>query len=191
MNGLFSHKIIISFIVVIIGIITFSFGLKFFTNPTKEYNELIVGLNTSFPPYEFIDEDGQIIGYDVDVATQIAKKLNKKLVIKDMGFDALIVALKQGKIDLILAGMEITPERSKEIVMVPYGSIDSFALLFWQKIPNQITKIHDIANLPNKQVCTQAGTTYENYLKKIPEIEIKTIDDITEVVIDLGIRKKK
>ena len=89
----------------------------------------------------------KLVGFDVDVAELIAEKLGKTLVIKDMEFEGEILSLKQGKIDLILSGMDITPSRLKEILMVPYHgeATISLSLIFWNEIPEGVNSLEDIA----------------------------------------------
>ena len=97
----------------------------------------MIGLQSGYPPFEFMDTTGKLVGFDVEMAEIIAKKLQKTLVIKDMEFEGVILSLKQGKIDLIMSGMNITPSRLKEISMVPYHGEDatSLSLIFWNEIP--------------------------------------------------------
>lgn len=80
--------------------------------------ELIVGLSADYAPYEFhadVDGKDQIVGFDISIAQKIADDLGVKLKIEELGFDALLGALKTGKIDLIISGMAPTPERLKEV----------------------------------------------------------------------------
>ena len=81
-------------------------------NTTK--NTFTIGLEPTFPPFEFSDND-TFKGFDVDLSQAIADKLGEKLEVKSMGFDALIPALKSGQIDMIASGMDATPERSKQV----------------------------------------------------------------------------
>ena len=80
-------------------------------------DKLIVGLSADYAPYEFhamIDGKDTVVGFDVDLAKEIAKDMNCDLVIKEMEFNNLITALKAGQIDLIISGMNPTEERKKE-----------------------------------------------------------------------------
>lgn len=77
--------------------------------------KLYVGTDaTEFPPFEYI-ENGEIKGFDIDLIKEIGKLLNKEVVLKNIQFDGLIPALQTGKLDIIIAGMTITPEREKNI----------------------------------------------------------------------------
>ncbi|MGX7025041.1 ABC transporter substrate-binding protein/permease [Vagococcus hydrophili] len=79
---------------------------------------LTVGLSADYAPYEFhatVDGKDKIVGTDIDIAQKIADDIGVKLKIEEYGFDALIGALKTGKIDMIISGMSPTPERLKEV----------------------------------------------------------------------------
>ncbi len=77
--------------------------------------KLYVGTDaTEFPPFEYI-ENGEIKGFDIDLIKEIGKLLNKEVILKNIQFDGLIPALQTGKLDIIIAGMTITPEREKNI----------------------------------------------------------------------------
>lgn len=89
-------------------------------NATATGGELVMGTEAGFAPYESKLGD-KIVGVDVALAQAIAKKLNKKLLIVDMSFDALIPAVQSGKVDLVVAGMTITAEREQQVLFsTPY-----------------------------------------------------------------------
>ena len=73
----------------------------------KNDNELVMVTEAGFAPYEYY-ENGEIVGVDVEIAKEIAKKINKSLVIKDIYFDSIINEIKSGKADFAIAGMSIT-----------------------------------------------------------------------------------
>ncbi len=156
------------------------------TKPTSQ--DLVVGTNSGYPPYEMTDTTGKLIGFDIDIANALATKLGKKLVIKDMAFDALILALKQNKIDMILCGLSITPSRQQEITMLPYQGqiIKSFSLLFFAGIPENIKNINDVTHLG--VVAVQTGTTQEVFLKN-RQIPHKSLDTQPDLLTDVRYKK--
>jgi len=84
----------------------------------KESGKLVLGTSADYPPYEFhkaVNGKDEIVGFDIEVAREIAKDLGVTLEIKDMKFDGLLAALDQGVIDLVVAGMSPTPERAKSV----------------------------------------------------------------------------
>ena len=75
----------------------------------KQTEELVMATEPGFAPYEYY-ENGEVVGVDVDIAKEIAKRLDKKLVIKDVSFDFLINEVKSGKADFAAAGISITED---------------------------------------------------------------------------------
>lgn len=83
----------------------------------KEKGKLVIGTTADYPPYEFkVMQNGklEIVGFDIEIAKLIAKKLGVELEIKDMDFKLLIEAVKKGEIDIALAGINPTEERKKK-----------------------------------------------------------------------------
>lgn len=76
---------------------------------------LTMGTNAEFEPFEYKDDSGKIVGYDIEIMKEIARRLNMTLEIKDMAFDSLIVALSTDMIDVIAAGMTVTDERKESV----------------------------------------------------------------------------
>ncbi len=78
-------------------------------------NKLIIGTDATYPPFEYVDENGQISGVDIEVGREIGKALGREVEFKNINFDGLITALRTGSIDLVLSSMTATPERRKSI----------------------------------------------------------------------------
>ena len=78
---------------------------------TVEAGKLTMATNATFPPYEMTTDSGEIEGIDVDTAKAIAEKLGLELQIDDMDFDAALLAVQQGKADMVMAGVTVTDER--------------------------------------------------------------------------------
>lgn len=79
---------------------------------------LVVGTSADYPPYEFTvkqNDKTKYVGFDMQIAQALAKKLGVKLVIKNMDFDSLLVALQTHKVDMVIAGMNATAERKKSV----------------------------------------------------------------------------
>lgn len=91
-------------------------GAKPYASPAdiKYDGKLVMATNAEFPPYEYHEGD-KVVGVDADFARAIADKLGKELVIEDMAFDSVIVAVQGGKADIGAAGMTVTEDRLKNI----------------------------------------------------------------------------
>ena len=74
------------------------------------------------PPIQYINEDGDIVGLDVDLGNAIAERLCLKMDFQSTQFATMIPLLKEGRLDLIDSFMFYTPERASQVIMVPYGA---------------------------------------------------------------------
>jgi ABC-type amino acid transport substrate-binding protein len=96
---------------------------------SKNLKQLRVGLVTDYPPLAF-EEAGQVQGVEVELAKLVAYDLNREIVFKTMAFDELIPALVGGRIDVIMSGMSITPERERQVVFAqPFLQVGQMALI--------------------------------------------------------------
>lgn len=75
---------------------------------------LIMATNSEFPPYE-LKENGEVVGFDVDMMRAVCDLLGYELKIEDMAFDSIIAAVNSGKADVGVAGMTVTEDRLKNI----------------------------------------------------------------------------
>ena len=125
---------------------------------SEEDDTLIMGTNAAFPPYEYVDDNGKIIGIDAEIAEAVATKLGKKLEIKDMEFDSLLTAVQSGSIDFALAGMTVNDERK---LTVDFS--DTYAKGVQVVIVPENSAIKTVDDLQGKKIGVQAGTTGDIY----------------------------
>ena len=133
---------------------------------SKGDKTLIVGTEPTFPPFEFTENDKDV-GFDIDLAQAICDKLGYKMEVKNLGFDALIPALKSGQIDIIAAGMDATEERKKQInftdvyyqggytIVVPVGNTDitGYDSIAGKTVGAQVgSKSHFVWSLQNRWI---------------------------------------
>lgn len=148
-------------------------------------NEFIVGTTSGYAPYVSLDGQGRYEGFDIEVAELLAKKLNKKLIIKDLGsMPSLMLALKQKKIDALIWAVSITQEREKKMEMIYYqgDKTTEMPFLFWEEVPKEITSIEA---LENQIVAVEAGSYQEGVLKNNPRIQLQYKDGIAEAILEL------
>ena len=146
---------------------------------------LVMVTEAGFAPYEYY-ENGEIVGADVDIAKEIAKKLGKELVIKDVAFDSIINEVKTGKADFGAAGISYSDERaekvdftinyttSKQIVIVKEDSNITTNDLDNLKIAVQLGSVGDsyvTKNYPNAEVVRQ-----KKYLAAIEDLKTYKVD---------------
>ncbi len=123
--------------------------------------ELHMATNAQFPPYEYY-EGSEIVGIDAEMAAAIADKLDMKLVIDDMDFDAVVTSVQSGKSDMGMAGLTITEDRLKNV-----NFSDSYAQGIQVVIVPEGSKIKTVDDLSKKGakylIGTQKGTTGDIY----------------------------
>ncbi|MCR4941506.1 MAG: transporter substrate-binding domain-containing protein [Campylobacter sp.] len=83
-----------------------------------KFKTLRVGTNAEYPPFEFIDENRNITGFDMELARELATRVGVELDILNMSFDGLIPALKSGKIDVAISAMSATEKRKKVVAFI-------------------------------------------------------------------------
>jgi len=138
--------------VVIVGFILMS-GCGLSSN-----NQLVLATEAGFAPYEFY-QDGEIVGVDIDIAKEIAKRLGKELVIKDVSFDFLINEVKSGKADFAAAGISITDERKKQV-----NFTDEYTVSNQVVVVRSDSKLSNFNELSNKRIAVQLGTVADLYV---------------------------
>ena len=121
---------------------------------TVEPGKLIMSTNAAFPPYEMTTDSGEFEGIDIETAQAIADKLGLELQIDDMDFDAALLAVQQGKSDMVMAGVTVTDERQNVMDFT-----DSYATGIQSIIVKEDSDIVSVDDLAGKKIGTQRGTT--------------------------------
>lgn len=83
------------------------------TNAPKK--KIVVGTASGYFPFEMVDKNGQLVGFDVEVAKALAKEMNVELEFQNYAFSGLIPALQAKKVDIVIAGMTITDKRKEAV----------------------------------------------------------------------------
>lgn len=134
----------------------------------------------SYPPFETMDANNKIVGFDVDLANALCKEIDATCTFSNQSFDSLIPGLKFRRIDAVMAGMDITPEREKQVLFSkPY--YDNSALFIG--VDGKYTSIEQ---LKGKKVGVQNGTTHQKFITdKHPEINTVSYDSYQNARLDL------
>ncbi|MCI9670728.1 MAG: transporter substrate-binding domain-containing protein [Lawsonibacter sp.] len=130
---------------------------------TVEAGKLHMSTNAEFPPYEMLDDAGNPIGIDVEVAQAIANKLGLELVVDDMGFDAALLAVQNGQSDIAMAGITVSEDR-----LAKMDFTDSYATGVQVVIVKEGSDV-TMDNLGEKMIGTQMGTTGYIYASDTPD----------------------
>lgn len=151
---------------------------------------LVVGTTSGYAPYVSLDAKGRYEGFDIDFAEELAKKLNRKLILKDCGnMPGLLLALQQKKVDLLIWAISITNERRKKMEMVYYQGekVTEMPFLFWNEVPSGVDVIEDLGK--DCVISVEGGSFQENVLKKYPQIGLKQVDKITDALMEIRFGK--
>jgi polar amino acid transport system substrate-binding protein len=115
--------------------------------------------DATYPPEEYF-QGSKIIGSDVDIGTEVAKRVGLKAAFKNTGFDAIIAALLAKKCNAIISGMNDTPERRKQVAFVDYIRVGQ-AVMVRAGNPKHITTV---AALSGRSISVEVGTTNKDFL---------------------------
>jgi polar amino acid transport system substrate-binding protein len=149
--------------------------------------ELVVGTAASMPPLNMTTKDGEIIGMEIDLAKAMAHTMGVKLRLEAMQFHELLPALEAGKIDMILSGMTITPQRNMKVAFVgPYFKSGKAILT---KLPTMAqAQTPEDVNDPRKSIVTLRGSTSEQFVKenlvKTKLVTANSYDEAIDMVIN-------
>lgn len=151
----------------------------------KENGKLVVGLSADYAPYEFhIMKDGkdQIVGFDIDIAKEIANDMGVDLEIKEMDFGAIVQSVKSGAIDLGISGL--TPdEKRKEAVDFSDIYYEAEQGILINK--NNKDSIKSIEDLKGKKVGAQIGSIQAEIANGIDGADVKLLDNVNTLILEL------
>lgn len=143
-------------------------------------DKISFGSSATYPPFESLDASSQIVGFDIDLAKALCKQMQADCTFTNHAFDSLIPSLKFRKYDAVISGMDITPERSKQVAFTdPYYA--NSAVVIAKK-----GAFKSLDELKGKRIGMENGTTHQKYLQdKHPEIKTVSYDSYQNAIIDL------
>lgn len=154
---------------------------------TAQKNKIVIGLDDNFPPFGFHDESGALVGFDIDLAKEAAKRLNMDVEFKPIDWDSKETELQSKNIDAIWSGLSITPEREQNILFSrPYQNGPQILLV------RKDSPIQGKADLAGKIVGTQQSSTGLEAINAEPELkatfkELKEYPDNVTSFMDLEV----
>ncbi len=155
-------------------------------NKIIERGELRVGFDAGYMPFEMTDKNGQFIGFDIDVAKEMAKAMGVKFVPVNTEFDGIIPALMTDKFDIILSGMTITQERNLKIGFSEPYIVVGQTLLVNIKHQGKITSWEQL-NSPDYLIIARQGTTSEFVAKRMfTKAKIKTFEKEADGALEVS-----
>jgi len=144
--------------------------------------ELVVGMAGSMPPLNMTTKEGELIGYEVDLARAMAAAMGVRAKLEVIPFAELLPALQSGKIDLILSNMTITPGRNLKVAFVGPYFTSGKAFLTKIKTIAMADEAADIDAKKTKLVALKGSTSQAFIEKAIPDAILVTAKDYDEAV---------
>lgn len=150
----------------------------------KEWTAVRIGTDATYAPFESVDPQGKIIGFEIDYANALCAKMKVTCTFQNQDWDGILPALLGGKFDVVISSMNLTPARAKRV---------AFSDVYYATPPVWVTtkdnKNNDTspAALKGKMLGTQSSTTFANYLdKNYKGIEVKLYPGGDEPLTDLA-----
>ncbi|KGE17258.1 transporter substrate-binding domain-containing protein [Paenibacillus wynnii] len=155
------------------------------TDAPATVKTLTMGTSADFPPYEFhkvVGGKDTIVGFDIDIAKDIAADMGAELVIKDLPFESLLNELSSGKIDMVISGLSPTEERRKAVDLsdIYYKAQQAVVVREADK-----DKFATMDTLKGAKIGVQAGSIQEDIAKGIEGAQLTSLTKISEIVLQL------
>lgn len=153
--------------------------------PVEEKTKLILGTSADYAPFEFhktIDGKDTIVGFDIEIAKEIAKDRNAELEIQDMDFDGLLLALDTGKVDMVISGLTPTEERKQSVDFSDIYYLTDQGILVQKDKADAFKTLDD---LKGKKIGIQKGSIQEGIAQEIEGAKLTSLGKIPELVLEL------
>lgn len=142
--------------------------------------KLVVATDDTYPPLEW-NHNGEIVGFDIDIMTEICKRLEVEAQFESSKWDSLLTGLIGGQYDAVISSMNITPERQEQADFVEYAR--------WAQVivttPSD-PSIKSIDDLKGKRIAVQIATTSESLAKTIEGAEVSSFESFDTTFMELA-----
>ncbi len=143
---------------------------------------LRVGLEGTYPPFNFFDSANNMVGFDVDISNEIASRLGVTTEFFGTAWSSLIGGLQSDRFDVIIAQMSITEERAQSVdFTLPY--VVSGAVLISRADDDRFAELQDISG---HKVGVGIGTTFETVARTVEGADVRTYDSFQEYAQELA-----
>lgn len=143
--------------------------------PKSKVGKVVVGVNAEYPPFEFVDESGELAGFDIDMMNAIAEEAGFEIEWVNTKWDGIFVALASGEFDAVCSAASITEERLETVNFSdPY--FDAGQIITIRADETEITSADDLAG---KKVGVQLGTTGDIWLTDETEADVVRYEENT------------
>ena len=153
--------------------------------PWHRRQDLTVGANVGNVPWEFQDDSGAIVGFEVDLATEVAKRLGRDIKIENIPFNGLFSAVQSGRIDMAMSSITITEKRLAEVSFAqPYYDSDQSLTV------TAASGLKGLADMSGKVIGVDTGSTGDMWATenqaKYGFAEIRRFEGLAPAMLDLG-----
>lgn len=133
----------------------------------------VVGTEPAFPPFEFQDDSGELVGFDIELMKAIGEQAGVEIAFESLPFDGLIPALQTGTIEAAISGMTITEERSETVDFSrPY-----FRAGLAIAVAEDDGETTSLESLEGKTIAVQIGTTGAEMAGTVKDAKVSTFDN--------------
>lgn len=154
--------------------------------PVARHERIVIGVASGYVPWATRNDAGELEGFDVDIARELAARLNLPLTLVDMSPEMLMASVRAKKIDCMIAPMAITPEREKAYRMIHYQGSAAGAWPVMMQADNQ-SVLHTLedAVLQQASVGVLSGTKQSEYALSIEALDVHTYDSMAHILMAL------
>lgn len=168
--------------ILLIMVMALSFAAATSAQETDD-NKIVVGTNAEYPPFESVDENEEIVGFDIDLLTALAEDAGFEVEFVNTKWDGIFVALQQGEFDAVVSAATITDEREEIIDFTdPYFNAGQ-TIAVGADLAETVETIDDLAGL---RIGVQLGTTGDELASEIEGAEVVRFDEVTLAFQALG-----
>lgn len=158
-------------VLMVLALLLGAFSLSAYAGSTlekvKTAGVLNVGNSPDYPPFESIGDNGERVGFDIDLIKAITAKMGVKINWVTMDFAAIVTAVQSGQVDIGISGFSITPDRAKQVSFsAPYIANGQVLVV------RNDSDIKSSADLNGKKIAVQLGTTGEQLADKVEGAEV-------------------
>ena len=141
----------------------------------RERGTLLIGLEGTYPPFNYQDASGELVGFEVDLANALAEKLGVEPEFQPTKWDGLLAALQSSRLDVVINQVTVTEERQQTFDFTDPYTVSGIQIIATPATAAEIKGPEDLAGRP---VGVVLGTTYEEWLREnVPDADIRTYDD--------------
>ncbi len=180
---MYFQKLILKFVLILMSLATY---LAPISAASRDENVLIAGANIGNVPWEFQDTAGELIGFEIDLVNEVAKRLNREIEIINIPFNGLFSAVQSSRIDIAISSITITEQRLTSVSFAqPYYDSDQSLTI---RSDSNITSVND---LQDEVVAVDTGSTGDIWASENQQQygfkEIRRYEGIAPAALDLQI----